>query len=250
MEKGTGEWSSEIPGHDGHRTEDSSQSGSKDALFEQFARVGGALSSPKRLELLDILAQGERTVEALARATGLKLTTASAHLQALHRSGTVARRREGTRTYYRLSGADVARLFASVCDVARAHLADADVAARAYLGEDEVEEISATELLRRINAGDVTVLDVRPGEEYAAAHIKGAVSIPLAELGERLGHLPRNLDIIAYCRGPYCILAYRAIRLLSEAGRRTALLPGGMLKWKLDGHPVETGHVAAGASGS
>lgn len=222
------------------RTEQDSdaQRHAKDALFDRFAQVGSAFASPKRLELLDILTQGERPVEALARATGLKMTTASAHLQALHRSGTVARRREGTKIYYRLASMDVARLFASVCEVAHTHLAETDIAARAYLGEDDLEEIAADELLRKLRTGDVILIDVRPGEEFAAAHIAGALSIPLDELAGQLDDLPHDIDYVAYCRGPYCVLASQAIGLLAETGRRAALLPGGMLRWELDGRPV------------
>lgn len=230
----------EPSGHETHRTERRA----KDALFEQFARLGNALSSPKRLELIDILAQGERSVESLARAAGLKLTTASAHLQALHHSGSIARRRDGTKIYYRLAGDDVARLYSTLCEAARAHLAQVDLAAKAYFGEDLVEEINSAQLLQRINAGDIEILDVRPGEEYSALHIRGAVSIPLENLPERLGQLPRDVDIVAYCRGKYCILAHQAVRLLEDAGQRAVRLTGGMLDWRLSGFPVESGTSA------
>jgi rhodanese-related sulfurtransferase len=221
----------------------------KDALFEQFARLGNALSSPKRLELIDVLAQGERSVESLARATGLKLTTASAHLQALHHSGSIARRRDGTKIYYRLAGHDVARLYSTLCEVARAHLVQVDLAAKAYFGEDIVEEINSAELLRRIRAGHVEILDVRPDEEYAALHIRGAVSIPLENLPERLGQLSHDVDIVAYCRGRYCILSHHAVRLLKSTGQQAVRLAGGMLDWRLSGLPVESGMHASGWSG-
>src|SRR5918994_2190845 len=154
----------------------------KSALFEGFAQVGKALGSPKRLELLDLLAQGERSVEVLAGRAGLGLTSASGHLQILRQAGLVSTRKEGTKVYYRLAGTDVAALWAQLRDVASAHVADVDRARSAYLGDDGVDEVTRDELLLRLESGDVTVIDVRPREEYAAGHIPGALSLPIDEL--------------------------------------------------------------------
>ncbi|SFQ69314.1 Rhodanese-related sulfurtransferase [Amycolatopsis arida] len=212
----------------------------KTALFDQFARVGKALGSGKRLELLDLLAQGERTVESLARAAELNLTTASAHLRTLRHANLVATRRDGTKVYYRLAGVDVAALYALVRAVACAHLPDAEAAKAAYLGPD-TEQVDRDELLRRVRAGRALVIDVRPREEYAAGHIPGAVSVPLHELPERLADLPADQEIVAYCRGAYCVLAHDAVRLLSEHGRPARRLADGMLEWRLADLPVATG---------
>jgi rhodanese-related sulfurtransferase len=213
--------------------------GAKTALFEQFARVGKALGSGKRLELLDLLAQGERTVESLARAAELGLTTASAHLQTLKQANLVTTRRDGTKIYYRLAGDDVAALYALVQAVAGEHLADVAAARAAYLGP-ETEEVTREELLRRVQSGDATVIDVRPREEYAAGHIPGAVSIPLDELAERLAELPLDQEIVAYCRGAYCVFAHDAVRLLTAQGRPARRLTDGMLEWRLADLPIAT----------
>jgi len=210
----------------------------KAALFEQFAQVGKALGSAKRLELLDLLAQGERSVEVLAGRAGLGLTTASNHLQLLRQAGLVVGRKDGTKVYYRLAGADVAALWAQLRDVASAHLAEVDRARRAYLGDDDIAEVTRDELLRRLEAGDVTVVDVRPGEEYAAGHIPGAVSIPVDELSDRLAELPAGTTIVAYCRGSYCVMAHEAVRALAAGGRSAARLSEGMLEWRLAELPV------------
>jgi rhodanese-related sulfurtransferase len=214
----------------------------KTEMYEQFARAGKALSSAKRLELLDLLAQGERTVDSLAQASGLGLSTASQHLQALKDSGLVRVRRDGTFMRYRLAGDDVAVLFALLRTVAATHLADAERAAAEYLGGSEPagDPIAREELLRRARAGDVVVLDVRPAVEYASGHIPGAVSVPLDELEECLEDLPEDVDIVAYCRGAYCVLAYEAVRRLQSAGRRGRRLDEGMLEWRLAGLPVES----------
>ncbi|TQC46661.1 ArsR family transcriptional regulator [Rhodococcus sp. WS4] len=209
----------------------------KTELFDQFARVGKALGSGKRLELLDLLAQGERTVDALARACELGLTTASAHLQTLKQANLVATRREGTKVFYRLAGADVAQLFALVRTVAHEHLPDVEAARAAYLGP-ETEHVSKDQLLERVRSGQVTVLDVRPREEYAAGHIPGAVSIPIDELAEHLADLPADQEIVAYCRGAYCVFAHDAVRLLTGHGRRARRLADGMLEWRLSDLPV------------
>ena len=211
----------------------------KNALFEQLARVGKALGSGKRLELLDLLAQGERTVDSLARAAGLGLTTASAHLQTLKRAGLVDTRRAGTSIHYRLAGADVAALYVLAREVATAHLPDVGEARDGYLGP-ATDEITREELLRRARAGTVTVLDVRPREEYAAGHIPGAVSVPVDELAARLAELPADQEIVAYCRGAYCVLAHDAVRLLTDHGRRATRLDDGMLEWRLAALPVDS----------
>ncbi|MEU6647656.1 metalloregulator ArsR/SmtB family transcription factor [Saccharomonospora sp. NPDC046836] len=211
----------------------------KTALFDQFARVGKALASGKRLELLDLLAQGERTVDALARAARLGVTTASAHLQTLKQANLVATRRQGTKIYYRLAGPDVAALYALVRTVANEHLPDVEAARNAYLGPD-TDKVTRAELLQRVRSGSVAVIDVRPAEEYAAGHIPGAVSIPVAELAERLAELPADQEIVAYCRGAYCVLAHDAVRLLAALGRPARRLVDGMLEWRLADLPVAT----------
>lgn len=216
----------------------------KTALYEQFARAGKGLANPKRLELLDLLAQGERSVESLADAAGLSLSTASAHLQALKDAGLVRTRREGTFVHYRLAGNDVAALLALLRTVATSHVADARLAAADYLGApvgDDATAVARDELLRRARTGDVVVLDVRPAVEYAAGHVPGAVSVPLEDLEQRLGDLPAGVEIVAYCRGAYCVLAHDAVDRLTAAGRRARRLHEGMLEWRLAGLPVDSG---------
>jgi len=222
----------------------------KVALFDQLARVGKALASGKRLELLDLLAQAERPVDALAAAARLNLTTASAHLQTLKHAGLVTTRRDGTRVFYRLAGDDVADLVVRAREVAAAHLPDVAAARDDYLGDPghpghpghpgarQVESIGREELLRRVAAGQVTVLDVRPAGEYAAGHLPGAVNIPIEELAGRLGELPAGVEVVAYCRGPYCVFAHEAVRLLAGRGRRAVRLREGALEWRLAGHPM------------
>jgi rhodanese-related sulfurtransferase len=216
----------------------------KDALFEQFARVGKALASPKRLELLDLLAQGERTVDSLARTTSVGVTTCSAHLQTLRQARLVATRKDGTRVHYRLAGPDIASLYGALQQVAATHIGDVAAAARDYLGPDDTEHLDRDELLRRVRAGRVVVIDVRPVEEYAAGHIPGAVSIPLADLADRLDALPADRQIVAYCRGAYCVMAHDAVRELTAHGRDAARLVDGMLEWRLADLPVQTQDVA------
>ena len=213
----------------------------KSELFEQLARVGKALGSGKRLELLDLLAQGPRSVADLAAAAGLGLTTASAHLQTLKQAGLLATSREGTTIRYRLADTDVAGLYAQLRTVAAARLPDVDVARTRYLGTEageDTEQVDREELLRRARAGEVVVLDVRPAPEFAAGHIPGAVSIPIDELPERLSELPADLVVVAYCRGAYCVFAHEAVRLLTAHGRRAARLAEGMLEWRLADQPV------------
>ncbi len=215
----------------------------KTALYEQFARMGKGLANPKRLELLDLLAQGERSVDALASAAGLGLSTTSMHLQALRAAGLVRSRRAGTFIHYRVAGDGVAELFALLRDVATTHLADAERALTAYLGEepkDSSDPVERVELLRRVHSGEVVVLDVRPTVEYAAGHIPGAVSVPLDDLEQCLAQLPSDVEVVAYCRGAYCVLAYDAVRVLIANGRRARRLQEGMLEWRLAGLPVES----------
>jgi rhodanese-related sulfurtransferase/DNA-binding transcriptional ArsR family regulator len=222
----------------------SGKSADKAQLYEAFAASGKALASGKRLELLDLLAQGERTVEALARAAGLNLTTASAHLQTLKRAGFVATRREGVRIHYRLAGPDVAQLLALLRKVADKHQAAVPAAREAYLGPGGGPEITREELRARAEAGDVLVLDVRPAEEYQAGHIPGAVSIPVDQLADRINELPEDTELVVYCRGEYCVLAYDAVRLLTDHGRRAIRLHDGMLEWRLADLPVHTADPA------
>ncbi|MEV0738494.1 metalloregulator ArsR/SmtB family transcription factor [Streptomyces sp. NPDC050549] len=216
----------------------------KSALYDAFAHTGKALSSGKRLELLDLLAQGERTVDALAKAAGLNLTTASAHLQTLKQAGLVSTRREGVRIHYRLAGDDVAVLYALLRRVAQTHQTGVEVARTAYLGDDQPEGVGREELLSRAQTGEVVVLDVRPAEEYAAGHIPGAISIPVEELADRIAELPADTEVVAYCRGEYCVLAHDAVRLLNARGRRAVRLSDGMLEWRLADLPVTTGEAA------
>ncbi|NBM21118.1 metalloregulator ArsR/SmtB family transcription factor [Streptomyces sp. GC420] len=216
----------------------------KSALYDAFAHTGKALGSGKRLELLDLLAQGERTVDALAKAAGLNLTTASAHLQALKQAGLVVTRRDGVRIHYRLAGEDVAALYALLRRVAQAHQAGVEAARTAYLGEDPPDRIDREQLLRRTEAGRVLVLDVRPVEEYAAGHIPGAVSVPVGDLADRIADLPAEVEVVVYCRGEYCVMAHEAVRVLGAHGRSAVRLSDGMLEWRLAGLPVATGTAA------
>lgn len=209
------------------------------ALFEAFALTGKGLANPTRLDLLDLLAQGERSVDALARAAGLQVTTVSAHLQTLRQSGLVARRRDGAHIYYCLAGEDVAQLLALLRSVAQRHVADVELARRELIGDDvPVRELDRGELMQRARSGDVLVLDVRPAEEFAQGHIPGAHSIPVDELADRLDELPPGADVVAYCRGAYCVMSHDAVRLLRERGRQAEVLAEGMLEWRAAGEQV------------
>ena len=214
---------------------------SKDALFAEFAAVGKVLGNPKRLELLDLLAQGPRGVDDLASAAELGMSTCSAHLQTLREAGLVETRRAGKRIYYSLAGEDVAGLWDHLRRVAQQHRPHTEVARRAYLGPEDTAAVDTDELLRRIGAGDAVVLDVRPEPEYAGGHLPGALHIPLDELAGRLAELPRDREIVAYCRGQYCVLAHDAVRLLTEHGLTARRAAEGVLEWRLAGVPVETG---------
>lgn len=205
---------------------------SKDALFEAIAVMGKAFASPRRLELIDLLAQGPRGVDDLARASGQSVANASQHLQALHAAGVVARERDGTRVNYSLAGPDVLKLWLELRDASAARVADVERAARDYLG-DEVETISRDELVKRLRRNDVVLVDVRPAEEFDAGHIEGALSIPLDEFDERLAELPADSEIVAYCRGAFCAYAHEAVRTLGRRGRSARRLEGGWPEWQL-----------------
>src|SRR5438552_6667350 len=204
----------------------------KDALFEAIALMGKAFASPRRLELLDLLAQAPRTVEELARASDQSTANTSQHLQALHAAGMVTRAREGTRGRYAIAGDRALGLWLALRDSSVAQLAEVERAARDYLGED-VEAIGREELLARLDRGDVVLVDVRPEEEFAAGHIDGARSLPLDQLEQRLAELPADREVVAYCRGPYCAYAHEAVRRLQAAGRTARRLEQGWPEWRL-----------------
>jgi rhodanese-related sulfurtransferase/DNA-binding HxlR family transcriptional regulator len=213
----------------------------KAALFDAFASVAQALGSGRRAEIVDVLAQGERSVEELATEIEQSLANTSHHLQLLSRAGLVRSRREGTRVYYRLASDRVGDLWAAVREVAERHVAEVHVLAGDYLGErDGVEQIAADELQARLAKGSVIVLDVRPEPEYRAAHIPGALSAPLASLDAVAARLPKRREIVAYCRGPYCVYADDAVRLLLERGLKARRLDVGLPEWRRAGLPVET----------
>ncbi len=213
---------------------------SKEALFAEFAAVGKVLGNPKRLELLDLLAQGRRSVEDLAAAAGVGMSTCSAHLQTMREAGMVETRREGKRIYYSLTGDDVAGLWEYLRRVAQAHRPHTELARRAYLGPEDTDAVDTDELLRRVERGDALILDVRPGPEYAGGHLPGAIHIPLEELEQRLSELPSDREIVAYCRGRYCVLAHDAVRLLTARGRTARRAADGVLEWRAAGVPVQT----------
>lgn len=217
----------------------------KDALNEQFARTAKAIAHPKRLELLDVLAQGERGVEALAATTAANVTTTSANLQVLRQSGLVTARREGVRVIYRLAGPEVDELLAALRRLAQRQVAEVERISRTFLeGRDRLEPVSREELLEQLEHGHVVLVDVRPAEEYAAGHIPGALSAPLNELSTRLAELPHDANVVAYCRGPYCVLAPEAVALLRQHGYNARRLADGMPEWRLAGHPIETSIAA------
>jgi rhodanese-related sulfurtransferase len=216
--------------------------GTKIALFDEFARVGRALASGRRIELLDVLANGERTVEALAGEVGLSVANASRHLQVLRQAGLVASRREGTSVHYRLAGPEVFELWRALRTLAASRLAEVERLAAAYLGgRDQLEPVSREELARRLQDGDLVVLDVRPTAEHAAGHLPGAVSVPVGELRRRLAELPADREVVAYCRGPYCAFAHEAVAVLREAGFSARRLEDGLPEWQAAGLAVTRG---------
>jgi rhodanese-related sulfurtransferase/DNA-binding transcriptional ArsR family regulator len=212
----------------------------KDALFEQFARIAAAFASPKRIEIIDVLAQGERNVETLARETSLSVANTSRHLQILKTANLVASHKEGLQVVYRLADPMVLGAYRVLQALSEARLAEVDRLVRDYFtSTDGLEPVRRDELLRRVRSGDVMVLDVRPPEEYAAGHIAGALSLPLAELRRRLADLPTGTTIVAYCRGPYCVLAAEAVRLLRQRGFDAKRLSDGYPEWRDAGLPIE-----------
>ena len=222
------------------RSTDSSQA-MKSALYEQLARVALALGSHARLQILEFVAQSERSVDELARMTGLSAANTSKHLQALRQAGLVGARKEGLRVYYSLSGDDVLALTSALRDVAEHRVAEVERLMRTWLAHrDEMEAVPAKEVLDRAKKGLVVVLDVRPPEEYSAGHLPGAVNIPIHELEKRLKELPKRKEIIAYCRGPYCLMSYDAVSLLRGKGMKARRLEAGLPEWRAAGYPVET----------
>jgi rhodanese-related sulfurtransferase len=212
----------------------------KGALFDAFASVGAALGNGRRAEIVDLLAQGERSVDEIAAEVGQSVASTSHHLRLLARSGLARSRRDGNRVFYRLASERVAELWAAVRDVATRHVAEVTVLSGEYLGErDAVELLSAAELEERIEQGKVVVLDVRPEAEYRAGHITGALSAPLDRLETIAPELPKRREIVAYCRGPYCVYADDAVRLLRARGLRARRLDVGFPEWRRAGLPVE-----------
>jgi DNA-binding transcriptional ArsR family regulator/rhodanese-related sulfurtransferase len=213
----------------------------KDRLYGQLARVGKALGNPHRLELLELLAQGERTVDALATESGLTMANASQHLQALREAGLVESRKEGLFVHYRLADPVVFELSKSLRTVAERRLAELERLVRDHFGDrSDPEPVPMKELLERARKGDVVILDTRPAHEFAAGHIAGALSVPVEDLQEGLRKLPKTKEAVAYCRGPYCIYADRAVALLRKHGRRARRLTDGFPEWKAAGLPVAT----------
>jgi rhodanese-related sulfurtransferase/DNA-binding MarR family transcriptional regulator len=221
----------------------------KDALFEGFAEVAKALASGRRAEIVDLLAQGERPVDEIAVELGQTVANTSHHLRAMARAGLLTTRRDGTRIYYALAGERVAELWSALRDVAIDHVAGLERLVGAYLGEREgVEVIDRQELADRLERGDVLVLDVRPEAEYASGHIAGAQSVPISELRRHLRALPKDAEVVAYCRGPYCVYADDAVRELNRKGFTARRLIDGYPEWKRSGLPTVAGTAASGPS--
>lgn len=217
-----------------------SETNFKQDLFTQFARVGKALSNGNRLELLEFLAQGERNVEQLSKVAGLTVANTSQHLQQLRHAGLVTCRKEGLKVYYRISGDDVISLLDILRVVAGRHVTDVQYLVNTYLTvKDKLEPVPRTELLDRARDGLVTVVDVRPPEEYVAGHVPGAINIPLGELEQRLDELDTGKEIVAYCRGPHCILAFDAVARLRDKNITAHRMEDGFPEWKIAGLPVE-----------
>jgi rhodanese-related sulfurtransferase/DNA-binding HxlR family transcriptional regulator len=214
----------------------------KDDLYDAFAEVAKALSSGRRAEIVDVLAQGERSVEEIATEIDQSVANTSHHLRALARAGLVMTRRDGTRIYYALSSERVAELWSAMRDVAGEHVAGLQRLAAAYLGGREgIEEVDRDELARRLKAGELILLDVRPRAEFAAGHIAGSRSVPVAELRRHLRALPKDVEVVAYCRGPYCAYADEAVRELTKKGFRARRLSDGFPEWRRAGLPVAVG---------
>lgn len=212
----------------------------KSLLFAQFARVSQALASGNRLELLEFLAQGERSVDALAKLSGLSVANTSRHLQVLRQAGLVQARKEGLFVHYSVSGGGVIKLLAALQEVAQHNVAEVTRLVHEYLdAKDSFEPVSVTELAGRMREGLVTVLDVRPPEEFAAGHLPGAINVPLSQMEEHAARLPRDTEIVAYCRGPFCVLSFEAVAALRKRGLRARRLETGFPEWKVAGLPVE-----------
>ena len=212
----------------------------KDLIFEQFARIGKALSHPKRLEILDLLAQAERTVERVARETAIPVANASQHLQVLKAARMVEVHREGLYAHYRLADEGVFRAWRAVRDLGEARLAEVDRVVETYLKDrGAMEAVDAVELMERLSDESVVVLDVRPEEEYRAGHVPGALSVPVSSLEVALQVLPKDKEIIAYCRGPYCVFSDEAVAFLKSRGYRASRLTEGFPEWRAAGLPVE-----------
>lgn len=221
--------------------------GPKQGLFEQLAVIARALGSAARLELLDFLAQGERSVEDLARVAGLSVANTSKHLQQLKAAGLVRARREGKHIHYRLGDERVLDAIADLRLLAESHLDQVGALVTSYLtSRDALEPVPAAELLERARDGLVTVIDVRPPEEYAQGHIPGALNIPLDRLEDRLGELPPDREIVAYCRGPWCVLSFEAVSRLRQAGMAARRLEDGLPEWRRAGLPIDSGDSAPG----
>lgn len=213
----------------------------KDAIYAQFARLGKAVSAPKRLELLDLLCQSPRTVEALAEQAAITVANASQHLQVLRAARLVEADKNGLYVEYRLADADVARFFKTLSGLAESRLAEVEQVTREFFERrGAMEGVPGEELLRRVKRGEVTVLDVRPAEEYRAGHIPGALSIPVGELSARLKELPKNREVVAYCRGPYCVMAVEAVEVLRKKGFKAHRLEQGVVDWRARGWRVAT----------
>ena len=217
----------------------SSDAAHKARLYEAIGRVALALGSAGRLQILELVAQGERSVDALAALTGLSVANTSKHLQALRQAGLVSARKEGLRVFYAIAGSDVVSLLSALHEVSEHRVAEVELLLRAWLANrDEMEPVPAREVLERAKKGLVVVLDVRPPEEYAAGHLPGAVNIPVQELEKRLRELPKRKEVIAYCRGPYCLMSYDAVALLRRKGLRARRLAAGLPEWRAAGLPV------------
>lgn len=214
----------------------------KDAIYEQLARIGKAVSSPKRLELLDLLCQGERTVEILAKETSMSVANTSQHLQVLRQSRLVGAEKRGLHVIYRLADQAVCEFFHAMRGLAENRLAEIEQITREFLtARDSLEPIDRSALLEKVRQGEVIVLDVRPPEEYRAGHIPGAISMPLGVLKDRLDELPEDQEIVAYCRGPYCVMSIDAVELLRAHGFQAVRLEDGVLEWRSRRWPVEEG---------
>jgi len=213
----------------------------KREVFAQLARIGTALSSEVRLDFLELLAQGERSVDELSTLTGTAVANTSQHLQKLRQAGLIAARKQGQFVFYRLASDKVVALLAALAEVGEAHDADIERIVRLYyFSKDDFEPVPARELLGRARKGLVTVLDARPPEEFAKGHVPGAVNIPIEQLERRMRELPKRREIVAYCRGPFCLMSFEAVQLLRRKGLRARRLANGMPEWRVAGLPVET----------